>query len=419
MRLGCEATAIDINPVAWFILKCTLEYPQKLAGQLRPLPQFAVESPEFMEGFFKGTGIKGKRQLEKNLGLVQGGLFPPPDVDLAWHVRAWGWWVLQKARADLERFYPVIDGKPTVAYLWARTVTCKNCRATIPLLKTRWLCKKDNKRVLLKMQPTSDGLGVLLGVEDGVNTVNGTAAQKREHDKKMGSGTMTQSGVTCPCCGIPSLKMDDLRVEGQAGRFGTMLTAVVVDGPHGKEYRSPHTSEIELASEASAWIESVYENIPYGLPAENTPLPFGARNHGAALRRYGMYRWADMYLPRQLIALGTFLRCTRAAETVLRAEGYSDEWVEAVTGYLAAMLDRLANQSSTASHWNITGEKIEGTFARFAFPIVWDFAEVNPLAGTSGGYASAVDWVYLSVDRRFPRGEKNQPFIFSEIVYGY
>ncbi|MBV9124808.1 MAG: hypothetical protein JO112_15745, partial [Planctomycetes bacterium] len=63
MRLGCEVTAIAINPVAWFILKCTLEYPQKLAGQLRPLPKFALESPEFMEGFFKGIGVKGKRQL--------------------------------------------------------------------------------------------------------------------------------------------------------------------------------------------------------------------------------------------------------------------------------------------------------------------------------------------------------------------
>src|SRR5437899_2841460 len=67
MRLGCEATAIDINPVAWFILKCTLEYPQKLAGQTRPLPQFILESPAFMEGFFKGTGKLTKRQLEVNL----------------------------------------------------------------------------------------------------------------------------------------------------------------------------------------------------------------------------------------------------------------------------------------------------------------------------------------------------------------
>ena len=90
MRLGCEATAVDINPVAWFLLKCTLEYPQRLAGQVRPLPRFALESRAFMEGFFKGTGVKGKRQLEKNLESVQQRLFPPPDVDLAWHVRAWG-----------------------------------------------------------------------------------------------------------------------------------------------------------------------------------------------------------------------------------------------------------------------------------------------------------------------------------------
>src|SRR5207248_519220 len=90
MRLGCEATAIDINPVAWFILKCTLEYPQRLAGQVRPLPQFALHSREFMEGFFKGAGKPAKKRLAKDLELVQAGLFPPPDVDLAWHVRAWG-----------------------------------------------------------------------------------------------------------------------------------------------------------------------------------------------------------------------------------------------------------------------------------------------------------------------------------------
>ena len=99
MRLGCEATAIDINPVAWFILKCTLEYPQKLAGQTRPLPKFAVESPEFMEAFLKGTGKLSKKQVEEGARRsTRRGLFPPPEADLAWHVRAWGWWVLQEAR---------------------------------------------------------------------------------------------------------------------------------------------------------------------------------------------------------------------------------------------------------------------------------------------------------------------------------
>src|SRR6266513_561326 len=160
MRLGCEVTAVDINPVAWFILKCTLEYPQRLANQYRPLPAFACESYEFMESYFKAKGFKDaalRVQLE-SLGLnshkqsSSQPQFPSihthvasVEADLAWHVRAWGWWVLQKAKADLARFYPTINGKPTVAYLWARTVTCKNCRATIPLLKTRWLCKKENK----------------------------------------------------------------------------------------------------------------------------------------------------------------------------------------------------------------------------------------------------------------------------------
>ena len=96
MRLGCEATAVDINPVAWFILKCTLEYPQKLAGQMRPLPKFALESPELMAGFFKSKGKLTTKKLNEEIDRAKLGLLPPPDADLAWHVRAWGWWVLQR-----------------------------------------------------------------------------------------------------------------------------------------------------------------------------------------------------------------------------------------------------------------------------------------------------------------------------------
>ena len=214
MRLGCEVTAMDINPVAWFILKCTLEYPQKLAGQTRPLPEFALADREFMEAFLKAKGFKGARLrtfLErmghgKGEGVQLGDLSQDDSLDqadLAWHVRAWGRRVLARARKELASYYPtyaefqpltptgeeeqrpssLLDldengvaqldplneefdaaylkdpdnprwvAKPTVAYLWARTVTCKQCRATLPLLKTRWLCKKDTKRVLLTMEP--------------------------------------------------------------------------------------------------------------------------------------------------------------------------------------------------------------------------------------------------------------------------
>ena len=109
MRLGCDVTAMDINPVAWFILKCTLEYPQRLAGQTRPLPDFALKDREFMEAFLKAKGYKGARlrtQLERlghGNGEVQLDALPQDDPtiegDLAWHVRAWGRWVLARGRA--------------------------------------------------------------------------------------------------------------------------------------------------------------------------------------------------------------------------------------------------------------------------------------------------------------------------------
>src|SRR5438034_985727 len=213
MRLGCEVTAVDINPVAWFILKCTLEYPQRLANQHRPLPVFACESYEFMESYFKAKGFKDaalRVQLE-SLGLnghMQSSSQPQlpsiqthvasVEADLAWHVRAWGWWVLQRAKSDLSRFYPTVDGKPTVAYLWARTVTCKNCRATVPLLKTRWLSKKENKRFVLSMEPNETRTGVVFDVRSDVQPGKGSLAERLEYDKQVGGGTMSRSGITCP-----------------------------------------------------------------------------------------------------------------------------------------------------------------------------------------------------------------------------
>jgi len=294
MRLGCEATAVDINPVAWFILKCTLEYPQKLAGQKRPLPEFVLQDREFMEDYLKAQGFKGKElelQLEK-LGFGKSASPKLPgmestgvnlEADLAWHVRAWGRWVLKQARRELAPYYPTYadfeplaavtgkvekrpmrlvplkeDGtpdvdalnaeftpayladkrnprwvvKPTVAYLWARTVTCKNCRAVIPLLKTRWLCKKPGKRVLLTMQPNPEKTGVMFGVQNDVPVVGKTAAERKAHDAKVGGGTMSRPGAPCPCCG-GIMKMQDVGLEGQAGRLGQTMRAVVGAGEQG------------------------------------------------------------------------------------------------------------------------------------------------------------------------------------------
>jgi adenine-specific DNA methylase len=421
MRLGCEVTAIDINPVAWFILKCTLEYPQKLAGQKRPLPDFILRDHEFMEEFFKAQGLKGatlRTQLERlalstqseggSAGRSEGPQLesaaqatfnlggPSLDADLAWHVRAWGRWVLARARIDLDRFYPTIDGKPAVAYLWARTVKCKNCRATIPLLKTKWLCRKDNKRVLLKVEPNADKTGPVFWTLSGkdAESQGGNAAQRREYDRKIGAGTMSRSGANCVCCGLPSMTMEDIRVEGKAGRLSTMMTAVVVDGPNGKEYRLATANEIRLAAKAESEIERVFAEIPFGIPSE--PLP-KKEALGFRVPLYGFDRWSKLFMPRQLLALGTFTKQTRQVGKELRTALCDEAWPQAIEAFLVMGLDRLLDRSSSLCQPDPTPTQsgVIHTFHRFALPMNWDFIEGVTTQSFSGGYSSCLEWVAL------------------------
>lgn len=409
MRLGCEATAVDINPVAWVLLRCTLEYPQRLAGQRRPLPEFVRRDREFMEIYLKAHGLKGatlRTQIER---LCGGGSQPPElipnddllEADLAWHVRAWGYWVLGRTRSVIDRYYPAADDRPTLAYLWARTVPCRQCRATVPLLKTRWLCRKDRKRVLLTMSPNADRSGVEFGVETDVPVKGGNTAQRREHDRRIGAGTMTRTGVTCPCCDA-IMTMKDVEVEGRAGRLAATMTAVVIEGPDsntgrrkakGKDYRVAKPPESAAVNAASAELEAIYAGVPFGLPDEPTPRGGPGASRAFSVDGYGIDRWSKLFTPRQLASLGAFVKATRATPCAMREAGYPDEWCEIVPVYLALMLDRLANQCSNEARWNQGAEKIEGTFARFALPMLWDFVEVNPLSEASGGYPSAIDWV--------------------------
>jgi len=392
MRLGCEVTANDLNPVAWFVLKCTLQHSQSLAGQHSPLPRFALESTDFMEQFFRSTGKLTARQLERNLSAVQERLFPAPDVDLAWHIRAWGWWILQRAKVDLAPHYPVVDGKEPAAYLWARSVKCKSCRATIPLLKTRWLCKKDKNRILLTMEPNTERTGVVFGLQRNVPQVGGNAAQRREYDKRIGAGTMSRSGVSCPCCNGAIMTMEEIRVEGVAGRIGNVMTAVVVETKEGKAYRVPVETELLAASNAAAWMRAKFEQIPFGLPDE--PLP-SKEALGFRVPLYGLDRWSKLFTPRQLVAIGTFVEHTRAALDMIRSAEYTADWTIAIYAFLAAGLDRLVDRCSAQCRPDPTPTQsgVINTFSRFALPMVWDFIEGVPTADSSGGYLSSLEWV--------------------------
>ncbi|MEW6047566.1 MAG: DUF1156 domain-containing protein, partial [Bacillota bacterium] len=386
MRLGCQVRAVDINPVAWLILKCTLEYPQRFAGQTLPMPPFARDllNPEL---FGKGRSSKkrSKRESQQQIDLS-------PAVGLSQHVLLWGHWVLERARRDLERFYPVVDGKTTVAYLWARTVTCKNCRATVPLLKTLWLCRKPKKRVRLEIVPRQDRSGVDFQIVREEEW-KGSEAQRREYDRRVGRGTMSRAGAWCPVCGRPgtvAMTLDDIRSEAGAGRLGAQMTAVVVDGSSGKEYRLPTAADIEAAAAAADAVSEIFAEIPFGLPSE--PLP-SKEALGFRVPRYGFKQWSHLFTPRQLAALGTFLKHTRDVRHAMRDHGYPDEWMGAVLAYLSLALDRLADRASGQCRWDVGYEKVDNTFSRFALPMVWDYCEVNPLSDATGNYRDAVVWV--------------------------
>jgi hypothetical protein len=235
---------------------------------------------------------------------------------------------------------------------------------------------------------------VVFGIENNAPVKGGNAAQRREDDKRVGAGTMSRSGAKCPCCSA-IMTMADIRLEGQAGRLGSINTAVVLDGQNGKEYRLPTEHEIHMAEETTDALPELFAQIPFGMPDE--PLP-SKEALGFRVPLYGFDKWSKLFTSRQLVAVGMFVGQIAALYRENARLGFAAELAEALSMYSACMTDRLANQSSNIAHWNMGGEKIEGTFARFALPILWDFAEVNPLSEASGGFPSASEWVALVVE---------------------
>ena len=287
--------------------------------------------------------------------------------------------------------------KPAVAYLWARTVRCANCRAEIPLLKTRWLCKKPGKRIRLVLEPREAGAGVDINLEMEAPEGAGSPAQKREHDRKLGAGTISASGATCPRCGAIATTRD-IRAEGRAGRLGERMTAVIVEGQRGKEYRLPTEAEIEAAHVTENELGRLFEEIPFGLPIEaispDRPSP---NSRGASgLPRYGFDAWRQVFTNRQILALGTFIRAIRGCRDDMAA--YPEAWREAMVAYLAPSISRLADRGSALATWTIGAEQVRNAFARFALPMVWDFVESCPLTDTTGGFNQAIEWIARVVE---------------------
>ena len=389
-RLGLEAHASDLNPVAVLINKAMIEIPPKFAGQ-SPVNPVSREERSLIEREWKGAqglaedvryyGQWMRDEAERRIGHLY------PQVEITEE--------MVRERPDLERY----KGRKltVIAWLWARTVRSPNpafADVEVPLASTFMLSTKKGKEAYVK--PVIEGRGyrfvVKVGTpEDAEATKAGTKLARGANFRCVMSGTPIAGGY--------------IKAEGQAGRMGARLMAIVVGGDRGRVYLAPRPDQEAVADQATP--EWRPDNELIGKCRDQLPL-------------YGMSTFADLFTPRQLVALTTFSDLvTEAMERVkqdaasadlpndvrpLRNEGAGAmAYAEAMGVYLAFAQSKGCNRNTSLCIWEHRMDRLVATFGRQALPMVWDFAETNPLAGAGGDIFGTVKSVCEVVDKQFNR----------------
>ena len=384
-RLGLEAWASDLNPVAVTINKAMIEIPPRFANRppVGPLP-------------------KGERQgkLVEDWSGAKG---------LAEDVRRYGAWMRAKAEKRIGHLYPKIeitadivaerpDLKPllgqqltVIAWLWARTVRSPNpafSHAEVPLASTFVLSSKAGKEAYV--EPIVEGDRYRFTVKVGTPT---DAA--KTGTKAAGRGAHFQ----CLLSGTP-ISGDYIKTEGQANRMKARLMAIVAEGVRGRIYLNPSIKLEEMAQQAH----------PSWKPLGDVP----ARLTGGTCVPYGLKVWGDLFTPRQLVALTTFSdlvqeaidKCQQDALAVGMAndstglDSYGSgalAYAQAVGVYLGMAVDKTTDYNSCLVAWSPTRDQAKTTFARQALPMVWDFAEVNTLACAAGDIDVSIQGICRSI----------------------
>lgn len=385
-RLGLEAYASDLNPVAVLINKAMIEIPPKFAG--RP-PISLLHSRQ---------GAKKKElDLEREW---------PGATGLAEDVRYYGAWMREEAQKRIGHLYPPVeitaemakerpDLKPLVgqkltviAWLWARTVKSPNpafSHVDVPLASSFILGCKEGKEAYV--QPIVSGDRYRFIVRMGLPPPEADGGTKAP-----GRGANFRCIVSDTIVGG-----DYIKAEGQAGRMGQRLMALVAEGSRCRIYLSP-TEEMEaIANKAQ----------PTWKPSGEIP----ARLTGGTCVPYGLREWKDIFTARQLVSLTTFGSLIVEAREQIRkdalAAGFLDDgsgielggngakaYAEAIGVYLAFAISRSADRGSTLCSWDSSPkmEALRNTFGRQALPMVWDFAEGNPFSESSGNWLNNVEF---------------------------
>jgi putative DNA methylase len=378
-RLGLEAYASDLNPVAVLINKAMIEIPPKFAD--RP-PVSLLHSRQ---------GAK-KRELDLEREW-------PGATGLAEDVRYYGAWMREEAQKRIGHLYPPVeitaemakerpDLKPLVgqkltviAWLWARTVKSPNpafSHVDVPLVSTFVLSSKEGQQAYV--QPQLQGDQYFFQIKMGIPPLEAS-----EGTKANGRG----ANFRCIVSNAP-ISGDYIKAEGQSSRMGTRLLAIVVDGPTGRVFLPP-TQDLEAKAQ---------EANPLWKPVGEVP----SRLSGGTCVPYGLKEWGDLFTLRQLVALTTLSDLvTEVREKILNdaiisvlpddgrrleADGReASAHADAVATFLGLAVSRSANSINALVVWSHSREQSVNLFSRQAIPMAWDFPEVSPFSGAAGDFA--------------------------------
>ena len=368
-RLGLEAHASDLNPVAVLINKALIEIP----------PRFAGRAPVFP-------------------GADDGTRSWPGAHGLAEDVRRYGEWMREEAWRRIGHLYPraqLPDGSmaTVIAWIWARTVTCPNpaCGIETPLVSKWWLGKKKGKEAYIVPKVVGDHVEYSIGHDP------------KRAPTKQNDGTISgRRGALCVACGSV-ISMEEIRAQGKKGKIGSAMTAVVCEGGRKREYKAPMDEdrlEVQFDRVNQLNMGVLADNPRYMSP----PL-------------YGMDTFDKLFTARQLTALTTFSDLvSEAREQVLRdalASGMSKgerleaggvgaaAYADAVATYLGLVISRITDYSSSINSWASSPqmEIVQHIFGRQALPMAWDYAESNPFADSSGSLNIMIRAVSEAVSR--------------------
>lgn len=375
-RLGCQAIANDYNPVAYLILRATCEFPQRYGQPSKR----TVERLEYGQIAYEETEVPN--------GLAH-------DIDY------WATWIFERAHERVGYLYPPgEDGQPIVGYLWARTVPCPNpsCRKQIPLLRSLIVCdlRNQSKRVALKM--TVDKLsgtaefGILHGGE--ITQTRGTKEQR--------------APAICPFC-LQATSEADLRQAGIEGKIGGRMVAVIIESPHGKDYRPVQQSDLAAFDNARRLVgefDCLREYIVPEINAPNAP-PDAGPHRSISVDLYGFKTFGSIFNERQLVTMHTLVSCLREALEAIEAQVVDPEYRRALSLYLGLLIDRYAQRMSTVGVWHTGQETFEHPFGRQSIPMTWDYPEANPFSLFSQKVMSS-NYIVSVIERESPT-QSNPP----------